>query len=135
MPEFLHWLDLAGVAVFAVSGALEAARKQLDMVGFLFVAAVTRIGGGTLRDVLLDPGAGVLGPRPNLSPGRQRPGDRNPNEVRVHPDSNKMAVDGLRCREGVFGIAGARATTGRVAGPRHCIPRTRVPCEERPAGR
>jgi uncharacterized membrane protein YeiH len=52
----LHWLDLAGVAVFAVSGALEAARKQLDLVGFLFVAAVTGIGGGTLRDVLLDRG-------------------------------------------------------------------------------
>ena len=56
MPEFLHWLDLAGVAVFAVSGALEAAREQLDLVGFLFVAAVTGIGGGTLRDVLLDRG-------------------------------------------------------------------------------
>jgi len=50
----LYWLDLVGVAVFAVSGALEAARKQLDPVGFLFVAAVTGIGGGTLRDVLLD---------------------------------------------------------------------------------
>ena len=56
MHELLHWFDLAGVAVFAVSGALEAARKQLDIVGFLFVAAVTGIGGGTLRDVLLDRG-------------------------------------------------------------------------------
>jgi uncharacterized membrane protein YeiH len=54
MAQLLYWLDLAGVAVFAVSGALEAARKQLDPVGFLFVAAVTGIGGGTLRDVLLD---------------------------------------------------------------------------------
>ncbi len=56
MGGLLNWLDLAGVAVFAVSGALEAARKQLDIVGFLFVAAVTGIGGGTLRDVLLDRG-------------------------------------------------------------------------------
>jgi uncharacterized membrane protein YeiH len=56
MGGLLHWLDLAGVAVFAISGALEAARKQLDLVGFLFVAAVTGIGGGTLRDVLLDRG-------------------------------------------------------------------------------
>ncbi|MFL5336830.1 MAG: trimeric intracellular cation channel family protein [Geminicoccaceae bacterium] len=56
MHQLLYWLDLAGVAVFAVSGALEAARKQLDIVGFLFVAAVTGIGGGTLRDVLLDRG-------------------------------------------------------------------------------
>ena len=52
--ELLYWLDLFGVVVFAVSGALEAARKQLDIVGFLFVAAVTGIGGGTLRDLLLD---------------------------------------------------------------------------------
>ena len=56
MDGLLYWLDLCGVAVFAVSGALEAARKQLDIVGFLFVAAVTGIGGGTLRDVLLDRG-------------------------------------------------------------------------------
>ena len=54
MSELLYWLDLFGVVVFAVSGALEAARKQLDIVGFLFVAAVTGIGGGTLRDLLLD---------------------------------------------------------------------------------
>ena len=56
MDGLLYWLDLGGVAVFAVSGALEAARKQLDIVGFLFVAAVTGIGGGTLRDLLLDRG-------------------------------------------------------------------------------
>lgn len=56
MGGLLHWLDLCGVAVFAISGALEAARKQLDLVGFLFVGAVTGIGGGTLRDVLLDRG-------------------------------------------------------------------------------
>jgi len=54
MTQLLYWLDLAGVAVFAISGALEAARKQLDPIGFLFVAAVTGIGGGTLRDILLD---------------------------------------------------------------------------------
>lgn len=56
MAQLLFWLDLVGVVVFAVSGALEAARKQLDIVGFLFVAAVTGIGGGTLRDLLLDRG-------------------------------------------------------------------------------
>ena len=55
------WLDAAGVFVFAVSGALTASRKQLDIVGFLFVATVTGIGGGTLRDVLLgrDPVFGI----------------------------------------------------------------------------
>lgn len=56
MAELLYVLDLVGVVVFAVSGGLEAARKELDPVGFLFLAAVTGIGGGTLRDLLLDRG-------------------------------------------------------------------------------
>jgi len=46
--------DLAGVAVFAVSGALAAGRKGLDLLGVIVLATVTAIGGGTLRDVLLD---------------------------------------------------------------------------------
>ncbi|MGL4495868.1 MAG: trimeric intracellular cation channel family protein [Beijerinckiaceae bacterium] len=46
-------LDYAGVAVFAVSGALAASRKQMDMIGFVFLAVVTGIGGGTIRDVTL----------------------------------------------------------------------------------
>ena len=51
--QLLRWLDLAGIAVFAVSGALVASRKQMDAVGFVVVAAVTGLGGGTLRDLLL----------------------------------------------------------------------------------
>jgi uncharacterized membrane protein YeiH len=50
----LYLLDLVGVAVFAVSGALVAGRKQLDLLGVAVVATVTAIGGGTIRDVLLD---------------------------------------------------------------------------------
>jgi uncharacterized membrane protein YeiH len=46
-------LDYAGVAVFAATGALAASRKQLDIVGFLFLASVTGIGGGTFRDLIL----------------------------------------------------------------------------------
>jgi uncharacterized membrane protein YeiH len=46
-------LDFVGVAVFAVSGALAAGRKQLDLLGVLVLALVTAIGGGTIRDVLL----------------------------------------------------------------------------------
>lgn len=49
----LLYLDYAGVAVFAATGALAASRKQLDVIGFLFFAAVTGIGGGTFRDVIL----------------------------------------------------------------------------------
>lgn len=48
------YLDYAGVAVFAATGALAASRKQLDIIGFLFLASVTGIGGGTLRDIILD---------------------------------------------------------------------------------
>jgi len=51
--SFLSALDLAGVAVFAVSGALAAGRKQLDLLGVYVLAVVTSVGGGTLRDVLL----------------------------------------------------------------------------------
>lgn len=46
-------LDWSGVVVFAVSGALVASRKQMDIVGFVMLGTVTGIGGGTLRDVLL----------------------------------------------------------------------------------
>jgi uncharacterized membrane protein YeiH len=52
--DFLHWLELTGVAVFALTGALTAARQRLDIFGFALVASVTGIGGGTLRDLLLD---------------------------------------------------------------------------------
>ncbi len=50
----LYVLDLLGVAVFAASGALAAGRKSLDLLGVFVVAVVTAIGGGTIRDVLLD---------------------------------------------------------------------------------
>ncbi|TPL04455.1 trimeric intracellular cation channel family protein [Mesorhizobium sp. B2-4-14] len=47
-------LDYAGVAVFAATGALAASRKQLDIIGFLFLASITGIGGGTFRDLILN---------------------------------------------------------------------------------
>lgn len=50
----LYVFDLMGVAVFAVSGALAACRKGLDLFGVLVIAAITAVGGGTLRDLLLD---------------------------------------------------------------------------------
>ncbi len=51
--EMLTVLDHAGVVVFAATGALAASRKQLDIIGFLFFAAATGVGGGTLRDLIL----------------------------------------------------------------------------------
>jgi len=49
-----HVLELFGVAVFAISGALAAGRKSLDWLGVAVIAIVTALGGGTVRDVLLD---------------------------------------------------------------------------------
>jgi len=51
-------LDYVGVGLFAATGALAASRKQLDIIGFLFLATVTGIGGGTVRDLVL--GIGVF---------------------------------------------------------------------------
>jgi uncharacterized membrane protein YeiH len=50
----LYYLDLAGVAVFSVSGVLAARDRGLDLFGVIVVAAITAVGGGTLRDLLLD---------------------------------------------------------------------------------
>lgn len=47
-------LDYAAVLVFALTGGLAASRAQLDLVGFMFMASLTAVGGGTLRDLLLD---------------------------------------------------------------------------------
>ena len=46
-------LEAAGVAVFALTGALVATRKGMDPFGFILLATVTGVGGGTLRDLLL----------------------------------------------------------------------------------
>lgn len=46
-------LDFAGVAVFAATGALAAARQKHDLVTFAFFGAITGVGGGTLRDLLI----------------------------------------------------------------------------------
>ncbi|HWW12605.1 MAG TPA: TRIC cation channel family protein, partial [Brevundimonas sp.] len=53
-PEtVLGALDFAGVAVFAATGALAAARQKHDLVTFCFFGAITGVGGGTLRDLLI----------------------------------------------------------------------------------
>ena len=47
-------LDWLGVVVFAITGCLVASRKQMDVTGFALLGTVTGIGGGTVRDLLLD---------------------------------------------------------------------------------
>ena len=49
----IYALDLIGVAVFAVSGALAAGRKRMDLLGVIVLGLVTAVGGGTIRDLLL----------------------------------------------------------------------------------
>ena len=53
IPTALVLLDYFGIAVFAISGALVAAKRRLDFVTFVFFAVVTGVGGGTLRDLLI----------------------------------------------------------------------------------
>ena len=54
MNYFLQIIEFTGVAVFAISGALAAGRKSLDLLGVIVIAMVTATGGGTIRDLLLD---------------------------------------------------------------------------------
>lgn len=53
-PSVLEYFDFFGVAIFAISGALTAGHKKLDVFGVLVVALITCLGGGTLRDLILD---------------------------------------------------------------------------------
>ncbi|MDX1348137.1 MAG: trimeric intracellular cation channel family protein [Thiomicrorhabdus chilensis] len=50
----LQYLDLLGTVVFAITGLLAARRKQLDLFGAIVIAMVTAIGGGTVRDLIID---------------------------------------------------------------------------------
>jgi uncharacterized membrane protein YeiH len=49
-----YWLDLFGVFVFALSGALAADRRGMDLFGFVAIALLPAVGGGTVRDMVLD---------------------------------------------------------------------------------
>ena len=60
----LGFLDYAGIAVFALSGAVVAATKRQTLVTFVFFAVITGVGGGTLRDLLI--GAPVFWLQENL---------------------------------------------------------------------
>lgn len=50
----IYIIGLFGVAVFAITGVLEAGRKSIDLFGVVVIAMATALGGGTLRDLLLD---------------------------------------------------------------------------------
>ena len=53
MFSVMYYLDLFGVAIFAITGALVAERQQLNILGILVSAILTAVGGGTVRDMVL----------------------------------------------------------------------------------
>lgn len=54
VDALLYWVGMAAVAVSALTGVLDSERKQMDLIGALLVAVATALGGGTVRDLLLD---------------------------------------------------------------------------------
>jgi uncharacterized membrane protein YeiH len=52
--DFIFVIDILGVVAFSISGVLTAMRKELDVFGILIIAFVTSVGGGTLRDLLIN---------------------------------------------------------------------------------
>jgi uncharacterized membrane protein YeiH len=52
--RLVHFFDILAAVVFAVSGALVASRKGMDVMGFMWLAVITGVGGGTVRDLILD---------------------------------------------------------------------------------
>lgn len=52
-PSVQHTLDLIGIFVFAISGALLAVRKNFDVFGIAVLAEITALGGGLLRDLII----------------------------------------------------------------------------------
>ncbi|WP_165164538.1 trimeric intracellular cation channel family protein [Corynebacterium qintianiae] len=56
IESFYHWFDLTGVFIMGVIGGTIARQKGYDIVGFLFIAMVSALGGGMVRDVLINEG-------------------------------------------------------------------------------
>ena len=52
--RLVHFFDVLAAVVFAVSGALVASRKGMDVMGFMWLAVITGVGGGTVRDLILN---------------------------------------------------------------------------------
>lgn len=51
--RLVHLFDILAAVVFAVSGSLVASRKGMDVMGFMWLAVITGVGGGTVRDLIL----------------------------------------------------------------------------------
>jgi len=54
LSRLVYFFDILAAVVFAVSGSLVASRKNLDVIAFMWFAVITGVGGGTVRDLILD---------------------------------------------------------------------------------
>ncbi|WP_392559266.1 TRIC cation channel family protein [Orbus mooreae] len=54
--NYIFWCDILGTIVFAISGVLLASKKEMDPIGALVLGVITAIGGGTIRDIILNNG-------------------------------------------------------------------------------
>jgi uncharacterized membrane protein YeiH len=54
LSRLVHFVDILAAVVFAVSGSLVASRQRMDVMGFMWLAVITGVGGGTVRDLILD---------------------------------------------------------------------------------
>lgn len=110
-------LDIVGIAVFAASGALTGVQKQLDIFGVVFLAGITALGGGFIRDAM-------IGATPVAALGDWRylvtPAVVGIAVFFVHPTVTRLArplilldAAGL----GLFAAAGARKAIDHGIGP------------------
>ncbi|MDO5027415.1 MAG: trimeric intracellular cation channel family protein [Tissierellia bacterium] len=53
MTSIISFLEILGVVVFAITGALEAIKSSLDLLGVLIIGVITAVGGGIIRDLVL----------------------------------------------------------------------------------
>lgn len=65
MDDFMCILEILGTIAFSVSGAIEAMKKKMDLLGVLVLGMVTAVGGGVIRDIIIGsyPPASFLNPR------------------------------------------------------------------------
>lgn len=110
-------LDIVGIAVFAVAGALTGIEKRLDIFGVIFLSGITALGGGFMRDVLLgaSPVAGLHDWRYIVTPATV-----GLIVFYVHPTLAKLRralllVDAAGM--GLFAVAGARKAIDYGLGP------------------
>lgn len=54
--NYIFWCDILGTIVFAISGVLLASKKEMDPIGALVLGVITAIGGGSIRDIILNNG-------------------------------------------------------------------------------